>query len=124
MDEDLAAEKLADLQRRAVQHQKRHYARQPKNVSDIVAQLLVRRGYGAVKSDERLRDAWAAAVGDAMARLSQATRITRGRLEVIVSNNLVMQELGFDRQRLLSAMQQSLPTARIEDIKFRVGRLA
>ena len=123
MDEDLAAEKLAELQRRTAQHQKRHYARQPKAVSDIIAQLLVRRGYGAVKSDERLREAWAAAVGDAMARLSQAARISRGRLEVIVSNNLVMQELGFDRQRLMGAMREAIPDARIEDIKFRVGRL-
>ena len=123
MDPELAAEKLADLAQRTAQHRKRHYARQPKQITDVVAQLFARKGYAATRSNEQLVSAWSEAVGAAMAKLSRPTVVRRGKLEVLVANSLMMQELGFDRARLLAAMQQALPDARIEELRFKVGKI-
>ena len=123
MDPNLAAEKLAQLSQRSTAQRKRFYARQPKHAKNIVAQLLARKGYGANQANEKLQNAWNQAVGDALARFSRATRISRGRLEVLVAHSMMMQELGFERDRLLSAMQQAIPDARIKEIRFRIGKV-
>jgi predicted nucleic acid-binding Zn ribbon protein len=102
---------------------KRHYARQPKKAADIVAQLFARKGYGATQTSDAMRDAWSAAAGPALSRFSRAGTLRRGKLEVTVANSMMMQELGFERRRLLTAMQQAMPDARIEEIRFRVGRI-
>ncbi|MEM1305614.1 MAG: DUF721 domain-containing protein, partial [Planctomycetota bacterium] len=89
----------------------------------VMAQVLSKRGYAAVAGDGRLREAWAVVVGPAMARQCEATRVSRGRLEVIVANSLVRQEIQFDEPRLLTAIQNAVPDARITGLRFRVGRV-
>lgn len=123
MDDSLAAEKLVQLAQRSVSQRKRHYARQPQRAGDVVAQLLAKRGYGAVRSDEQLAAAWTEAVGAAMAPYSRPVGVRRGVLEVTVSASAVMQELTFEKQTLLAAMQQAMPDARIKQLRLRVGQL-
>lgn len=123
MDPKLAAEKLTQLSERSTAQRKRFYARQPKPAKNIVAQLLARKGYGANQASEQLQNAWKEAAGDALARFSRPMRVSRGKLEVLVVNSMMMQELGFERSRLLSAMQHAMPDARIEEIRFRIGKV-
>jgi len=35
-----------------------------------------------------------------------------------------MQQLGFQKRQLLSAMQQQLPDAKIKDLRFSIGNVA
>lgn len=124
MDPQLAAEKLAELSVRAAREQRRRHARAPKKASNVVAQLFAKKGYGQPRTNEQLRTAWAEAAGPALGKFCQAGVVRRGVLEVIVANSMMAQELGFEKTRLLKAMQQKLPDARIEGLRFKVGRLA
>lgn len=117
------AQKIADVDAKSNRHRRGFYARRPKALSDVLAQLLAKRGYGAVQTNEQLRGAWREAAGAALARFTQAERINRGKLEVTVANSTMMQELSFDKRRLLSAMQKALPEAKIADLRLKVGRI-
>lgn len=124
MDDQQAAEKLIELAKRSALLRKRHYARQPKKAANIVAQLFAKKGYGAAKTDSALREAWAQAAGPGLARFSEPGAFRRGRLEVTVANSAMMQELTFEKDRLLRAMQQALPDARIDEIRLKIGKVS
>lgn len=123
MDPKLVAEKLTQLSDRALRQRKRFYARQPRRAADIVAQLFASKGYGTDQSNQQLRQAWRQAAGPALARFSQPAGVRRGKLEITVANSMMMQEISFEKRRLLKAMQRAMPDARIEDLRFRVGKV-
>ena len=114
-------EQLEHLAQRAAQHRRRFHARQPKKLSDVMAQLVVKRGLGKKRSNEQLQAAWQAAAGPALGKFSQAVAVRRGKLEVLVASSLMMQEIGFARGHIVAELQQKLPEAKIEDLKLRVG---
>lgn len=127
MDIDLA-EKLNDLGVRSQKEKKRFYARQPKTVKNVLANVMVKRGYAASKAADQLQAAWQRVAEEvlgevALAKMTRAKGLTRGKLGVTVANHVVMQEINFHRSKLLTAIQQSQPDARISDIRFKVGRL-
>jgi len=117
------AQKLDDLTERSGKQRRRFFAQRPKKLSDVLAQLVARKGYGATKTDQQLQATWNTAAGAALARFSQATRVNRGRLEVTVANSMMMQELSFEKARILDAVRQAMPEARIDDLKLRVGKI-
>ena len=75
---------ITDFAARRDKEQRRHHARKPKNIRDVMAQLITLRGYGRFQADAALAEAWAAAAGVALARFSRAGQIrpypTWGRL--------------------------------------------
>lgn len=97
--------------------------REPKRIADVVAQLVQRRGYAQVQAAREWDQAWQQAVGERFAKVTSPGVLKRGVLEVIVANSLLMQELGFDKERLLEAMQTALPEAGLKQIRFRVGKV-
>ena len=90
----------------------------------MLAQLITARGYGRIQADADFTAAWQAAAGDALARHSRPGRLRRGQLEITVTNSTVVQELTFQKQRLLAELQAQAPTARIRDLRFRLGAIA
>ncbi len=105
-----------------------HYSRQspegrgPKKIGDIVAGLLARKGYARVQSANATEDAWKEAAGK-LAAHSRPGNVNRGVLEVIVRNSSALQELTFQKKKLLTRLQEQLPDAKITDLRFRVGSL-
>jgi hypothetical protein len=114
---------LADLTRRNQQQRARFHKQKPKSISDVMAQLFAKRGYAARKTNEFLAEAWVKAAGQPLANFSQATKINRGQVEVVVANSLMLQEIDFERGRIIDALVSALPTAGITGLKLRVGRL-
>ncbi len=112
---------LADFERRGKLQRRRFHGGQPKSVADVIAQLVQKKGYAQVRADRAHRDAWQAAAGERFAAVTEAGAIRRGTLEVTAANSLVMQELTFEKERLLAAMQQTLPDAGIKQLRFKVG---
>ena len=86
-----------------------------------MAAVLQRRGYGRVLENEQLASRWAAAVDPSLRSLSRPVRVHRRKLEVIVANSTVMNELAFAKARLLSRMNKDAAGAPIADIRFRIG---
>ena len=49
-----AQDAAADFLARRDREQRRHYARKPKKIADVLAQLITARGYGRIQADRRL----------------------------------------------------------------------
>jgi hypothetical protein len=120
---DFTARRWAELAAAREREQRRSYARRPKKIGDVMAQLITLRGYGRVQADADLEAAWRAAAGDALARFTRAGQLRRGRLEVTVTNSTVVQELTFQKHQILAELGRQMPEARIHDVRFRVGSI-
>jgi hypothetical protein len=94
---------------------------QPKRIGNILAELMARRGYARVRSGGACAEAWIAAAGDAVAACTRATLVRRGVLEVLVSNSMMIQEIGFQKPLLIKRLADLLPDENIRDLKLRVG---
>jgi len=113
----------ADFQARREREQRRHYARKPKSIGDVVAQLITARGYGRIQADANFAAAWQTAVGPTLAKYTLPGRLRRGVLEITVANSMTIQELSFRKQQVLKQLQTELPDAKIRDLRFRVGSI-
>jgi predicted nucleic acid-binding Zn ribbon protein len=118
---DQVNDDLADFARRGQTQRRNFHGHQPKRMSDIVAQIVQKKGYAQVRGAQAHHEAWKAAAGPNFAPVTEPGRITRGTLEVTAANSLVMQELSFEKERLLAAIQQALPDAKIKQLRFKVG---
>lgn len=114
---------LADFNRRGQLQRRRFHGGQPKSVADVIAQLVQRKGYAQVRAAQASAAAWQAVAGPNFAAVTEAGSIRRGVLEVTVANSLTMQELTFEKERLLAGIQQTLPDAGIKQLRFRVGQI-
>jgi predicted nucleic acid-binding Zn ribbon protein len=118
-----AADTAADFAARREREARRSYARRPKKIADVVAQLITQRGYGRIEANEDLAAAWAAAAGEPLATYSRPGKLRRGTLEVSVTNSTIMQEFSFQKQRILAELGRKMPGAKIRDLRFRVGTI-
>ena len=118
-----AHQAAADFQARRDREQRRHYARKPKKIADVLAQLITARGYGRIQADADFTAAWQQAAGATIAKYTRPGRLRRGTLEVTADNSIIIQELTFQKQQILAQLQTQLPDAKIRDIRFRVGSI-
>lgn len=94
--------------------------RGPEPIGDILAQLMARRGFARVQSSAQIEAAWREAAGE-LAPYTRVGQVRGGKLEVIVANSTVLQELTFRKPALLSEMTNRLPEEGIRDVRFRTG---
>ncbi len=115
-------QQFEDLDRRRGAQQRRFFARQPKRIDNVLAQVVQRRGYAQVRAAGERDEAWEQAVGE-VASATRVGALKRGTLEVVVAHSLLMQELTFRKEELLSKLQTALPDAGIKQLRFRVGQV-
>jgi predicted nucleic acid-binding Zn ribbon protein len=114
----------AEFLARREREQRRYFARKPKSIGNILAQLITARGYGRIQADANFAEAWQTAIGPALAKYTLPGRLRRGVLEITVGNSMTIQELTFQKQQVLAKLQTQLPDAKIRDLKFRVGSIS
>jgi len=112
---------LADVVRCV--EQKRWFPRRAKHIKEIVSDLLSRRGYAQQNASSACSDAWFSAVDERLAKHTRPGNVRRGVWEIQVRNSTVMQELTFEKSRLLTQLQEELPDHSIKDLRFRVGQI-
>jgi len=95
----------------------------PQKLSNILADLMARRGFGRVQSTEAYEEAWRQAGGPLAAQYTRVGALKRGTLEIVVANSVLMQELTFQKDALLAHLLQLLPDQGIKGLRFRVGTL-
>src|SRR5215218_6758254 len=96
--------------------------RGPRPVSDILGELFASRGYGGLRAQRELEEAWNAAVGEPGCRQTRIGEVRRGILNVTVAHSTLLEELSaFQKPALLAALRQNAPGSLIHDIRFRVG---
>lgn len=115
---------MADVAKRRESHGRWFRQQQPKALRNVLSQVMQRRGYAQLRTAAACDEAWRAAVGERFAPLTEPGQVRRGTLEVIVGNSLLMQELGFEKERLLGELQKALPDAGIKNIRFKVGKVS
>jgi predicted nucleic acid-binding Zn ribbon protein len=96
-------------------------AGRPQPIKEVLAELILRRGYAREQSSAAFESAWRTAAGEFFARHTRCGGLRRGVLEIIVGNSLLMQEITFRKPALLAELIRLLPNAQIRDIKLRVG---
>ncbi len=105
----------------------RKVGRGPEKLSEILADLIIRRGYARQLESSRFQQAWNTVVENRLANHSCPGNLRRGVLEVSVENSIVMQELTFQKNQILKKLNQEMenenrsPT--IHDIRFRIGAI-
>ena len=98
-------------------------ARGPQKIGDVLANVMARRGYAREQSAGELEKAWIAVAGQLLAARSCPTRIRRGVLEVVAGDSATLQELTFQKARLVQDLIEHLPQEKIQDLRFRVGNV-
>ena len=93
-----------------------------RTVSSILDRLIVERGYAAQQSTQLLNEQWQAAVGETLAAQSRVGKISRGVLQVIASNSIVLSELNYAKSTALKHLQASLPEFKLRDIRFKLSK--
>jgi len=116
-------EELQDLERRRASHQRWFNAKRPKQIGNVIAQLVQRKGYAQVRAAGERDEAWRKSVGEPLVVSTRVAGIRRGVFEVLVANSLMMQELTFRKEELLSDLRDRLPEEGIKQLRFRLGNI-
>jgi len=118
---DSEFEELEDLERRRASHQRWFNAKRPKQIGNVIAQLVQRKGYAQVRAAGERDEAWRKSAGEPLVESTRVAGIRRGVFEVLVANSLMMQELTFRKEELLASLQDLLPEEGIKQLRFRLG---
>lgn len=95
----------------------------PERIGDILAQLMARRGFAQVQTAAAWESAWREAAGEMIAKFTRVSQLKGGKLEILVANSTLVQELSFQKPALLAAMGRLLPDHEIKDLRFRIGAI-
>jgi predicted nucleic acid-binding Zn ribbon protein len=116
-------EAAADFELRRQREQRRFHARKPKGIANVLAQLITARGYGRIQTEAAFSTAWKKAAGETIVKFTRPGRLRRGTLEVTATNSAIVQELIFQKQRILTQLNAELPDAKICNLRFRIGSI-
>jgi len=94
--------------------------RDPRKLSDVLPQLMARRGYNRLLTEENYTELWEEIAGH-LSKHSRPGQIRRGVLEIVASNSAVVQELTFQKRQLTKAISERMPDQKIRDLRFVVG---
>jgi predicted nucleic acid-binding Zn ribbon protein len=97
--------------------------RGPEPISNILSELMARRGFGRVQSTAALETAWQQAAGDLIGKHTRVGPVRRGKLEIVVANSTLLQELTFQKAAILKTLTSLLPDEPIKDLRFRLGAI-
>lgn len=114
-------ETVRELQRFVKARQ--YYQKGPKPIGDLLSRLMSRKAYAQIQSTDQRAAAWSRVAGAELAANSRAGNVRRGVLDVIARNSIAVQELTFQKKRLVKKMVAELPELKIHDIRFRVGEI-
>jgi len=89
-------------------------------VSNVLRQVIQRRGYAALQSADQLRNAWAEIVGPQLAKQTQVGKIQRNHLLILASNKVVASELEFMKSQIVRHLQSQHPEFSIRSLKISV----
>lgn len=93
----------------------------PRQIADILSELVARRGYARVQATASYSEAWRDAAGEMLCKYTRPGNIKRGVLEVVVANSILVQEITFQKPAILARLASLLPQEKIRDLRCRVG---
>ncbi len=97
------------------------HRRRPKHVRNLAARLVSELAGSDNEAYADLRQAWVQVAGDRFSSRSGVGLMKRGVLEIHVDRSITLQQMAFEKRRMLKEMQQKLPHWNIQDLRFRIG---
>lgn len=97
------------------------FIRKPQPIERLVKRVITRRGVTQNQAREELLRAWEAVCDPELVKQTRVLSLRSRKLEVGVANSLINQQLSFDRARMLRALQEKLPEAKLQGIVFKLG---
>ncbi len=92
-----------------------------RQIGQLLRQLLARRNYGRLLSQEQLVELWCQVVEEQLARSSRPGSLRQGLLTVWVTDSVVLQELTFHKRQIVARINILAPQWAIRDLEFRVN---
>lgn len=81
---------------------------------------MSRRGYAQATVNDELQRSIAASVGDSLASCLRVGTLNRGVLQLYATDSVTLQELIFQKRKILSGIQTNIPQSKITDLKFKI----
>ncbi|MCC9654770.1 DUF721 domain-containing protein [Rhodopirellula halodulae] len=92
----------------------------PRAIGSLISQLMSRRGYASVGAESALTSTIQSAVDSQIANSFRVGKLQRGVLMIYAVDSVVMQELTFQKRRILKKLAKEHPQAKINDLRFKV----
>lgn len=89
-------------------------------IGSVMRKLLAEKDYASQQVAQDLQVAWQRAVGPTLTKTTRLGKVAKGVLLVEVSNSLALQEIHFQKTRILKTLQSELPAIQLVDLRFRV----
>lgn len=94
---------------------------EPVLLGRVLSELVALKGLARVQGSEQLQQAWQTVVGEEIGQGSRVLELSRGVLNVGVSNSALLNEVvGFHKQVLLEKLQTQFAHLKIREIRFRL----
>lgn len=103
--------------------QRQRGPRLPARIGDVMSRLLARKGYAQLQQGLEWAAVWSEAVGARLSKNSRVGKTNRGVLEITARNSAVLQELTFQKRKLLKKLQAAAGATNLRDLRFRVGEI-
>ena len=89
-------------------------------MSSLVSQLMSRRGYAQIAVGEEFQASIGAAVGQQLIAAISVGNVKQGVLQIYASDSVTLQELNFQKRKILKRIQQDLPQSKVTNLRFRI----
>ena len=98
--------------------------RGPRALGDLLGELFAARGLSQIRAATELETAWEEVIGAVGATQTQLAGLRHGVLTVTVAHPTLLQDLAaFRKLELLEAMRSKLPGVKLQDLRFRIGKI-
>ena len=94
--------------------------RKIQSIGALVSELISRRGYAQVETNDRFQSVIERVVGQGLAKHVTVGKLRRGVLAVFADDSVIVQELTFQKRSILKRIEEELPEAKVTDLRFKV----
>ena len=91
-----------------------------RRIGSLVNQLMSRRGYAQGFASEEIHRVIATTVGTPLDSGFAVGKLKAGVLQVYASDSVTLQELNFQKRKILRNIQQDMPGNQVTDLRFRI----
>ncbi len=91
-----------------------------RKIGSLVSQLMSRRGYAEQAASSEFHAAIVASVGNELSASVRVGQLRQGVLQVFATDSVTLQELNFQKRKILRAICNDLPHANVTDLRFRI----
>ncbi len=92
-----------------------------KTIGTVMRRLMSQRGYGQTELADALSENWKKCAGDRIASVTRPGKISRGVLYVHADNSAVLQELNFEKKRILNELKKRVPELKLKDLRAKAN---